>query len=274
MLNNQDNSRIKDDEKFNQVFKILADVIAPELDSENQVKRDFLQTSKIIINFWKKAIITVLKEADWWEKIFFIGSGFLTLLCFVLAIIVSIIKNANEVPDRHFILFALICTLLIMPFWLSFIALNTRRTWESPSLHTRNKLKKAIDEAKGDRTTIEELCRKSDKQTIKSIETQIKFLVELVQVQEKRNFNFLPLLALGSVVFVIYILGIPVQSLESSKPLYGAVAGLPGIVALTLLIFKLPIESSLQSQIIKYKRCLSLLERARNLLEDVGENEI
>lgn len=271
---NQTSTEIEENrnQKLNDILQILAKVITPETNT-TRTEIGFRQSLLIIVNFWKNLITAVLREAGYWEKISFIGIGVFMILSIGFAVIINIIKNSNEVPDKWLIRVALVCIFLIIPPLLSFIALNARRTWKSPSLYTRVRLEKSMNEAIDDHLTIKDLCEKSDQQALKSAEIQIKFLIEAIQLQEKINSNFLPILALGSVVLSIYILGIPAQSLEGNKFLYGAVTGLPGIVALILLIFKLTIESSLQSQILKYKRCVSLLERAQASINN-NENGI
>ncbi len=275
MTNNQSSTEAEENysQKLNDVFQILADVIAPEpRPDQPRPKIAFRQALRMILKFWVKLVTAVLKEADFWEKRFFIGTVVLVFLSCAFVVKINIIRAYRAVPDKWLIRAALICILFIYLFLLSFIALNSRRTWKSPSLYTRSRLRKSIDEAIENQSIIKFLCEKSNEKILNSARSQINLLVESIQVEDKTNSNFLPLLALGSVVLGIYVLGVPTQTLEDGKFLYGAVTGIPGIVALTLLILKLTIDLSLQSQILKYKKCLSLLERAQDLIHD-RENE-
>ncbi|MBV9387185.1 MAG: DUF2281 domain-containing protein [Chroococcidiopsidaceae cyanobacterium CP_BM_ER_R8_30] len=114
---------------------------------------------------------------------------------------------------------------------------------------------------------------RGDKQKLKYAESIIKNLViEEIQVGEKNTSNFLPLLSPILILLIIW-LGFPIQ-LPQNTSLYNTAITILGLGTAALPILKFWNEWESQSLILKFKRCLFLLEQAQNMADNTSQQVV
>ncbi len=83
----------------------------------------------------------------------------------------------------------------------------------------------------------------------------------------------MPILAFVFVVFCIYILnvvlGVDAKLVLGNNLFYGTITGISGLIALCLLILKFLHESKYESQITNYNKCISFLEKAQTIANNL-----
>ena len=100
-------------------------------------------------------------------------------------------------------------------------------------------------------------------QALKTAESIIKnLIIEENQTREKNISNFLPILAPSVILLCSILFGVPIKLSENTS-FYDKAIKIIGWGTLVLPIGKFIIESGLQSLILKFKRCLFILEQAQ-----------
>ncbi|MBD2305419.1 hypothetical protein H6G17_07815 [Chroococcidiopsis sp. FACHB-1243] len=136
---------------------------------------------------------------------------------------------------------------------------------------------KTLDESEhrslNDIELIDKLCKDVSQLTLKYALAEINNLLEARQEKAKNDFKLLPIFTMTLVITIIYVLGIPVEFFGNPL-LYGAIAGVSGVVITAKPIIEFTAESGLQSGIFALKRSVFLLEQAKSILENIEKENI
>ena len=84
---------------------------------------------------------------------------------------------------------------------------------ESTEEIIKEDIEKAKEEVLFEQQVVNELYKNVQKHTVKIVESKLKILIEERQIRAKIAAFFLPIIALGLVIILINILGIPIISL-------------------------------------------------------------
>lgn len=104
--------------------------------------------------------------------------------------------------------------------------------------------------------------------TLKIVELKLKSLIERTLENDRTSVSLIQLLSIICVVLFIYLLGIPITSLEQ-KWLSGTIPGTGVIVGLVL---KYDNDSANAYARNTYRRCLSIIEEAQLVTDNIEIN--
>lgn len=239
----------KTNEELAFVFDLLARIIASK--KGNDSKKISL---RIIASYLYKSIAPTVRE-----KVYL--TGCVTFIVF--AYVVKLIHPQTIDFYKYRLAFTFIS--IICLYWFAIVKLlrNIKQQKSSEEI-IQEDIEKAKKEVLLEQKLVKELYKKVQKHTLEIVESKFKGLIEERQIRAKTSAILIPILVLVFVLILINILGIPIDFF-GNKLLYGAVVGVPGIVAFIRPILEFSLESGLEWQIIRFKRCLSLLEQAQVL---------
>lgn len=93
--------------------------------------------------------------------------------------------------------------------------------------------------------------------TLRTVEKEIKYLIEDREGNKKRSSAFVPVIPIMLILAFVYIFGI--EALEPQKFLF---LGIPGTIA-SMGIINLFFEAAYQAEFRYYRKCLLLIEKAQ-----------
>lgn len=270
------------DEELNNIEKILQEHIARETPRPSK-KNSFRQMLAIVSIFWSSLISDIWQNFSIGERRFLYGAAASFLLASVFnyiskPLVYRLFTNTKAEDVNNYVwllrllLTSILCYVLYFVCLVSFVALNITRSLNGSNQLILNTLGRVKDKAKDEQKLVKELSRFSQ-QSLKSFEEQISLHLKVVELREKITSDLLPLIAIGAVVFYIYILNIPIQSLGNNL-FFGAVAGVSVLAAaLVLPLLKFVLNSSKLTLITPFERCLALLKQARDIKSNTEANE-
>ncbi len=154
------------------------------------------------------------------------------------------------------------------------------RAREGGKKSAQQMLKQAKEDAIAYLPVVNEICTiaKGQQLALNAAESIIKSLViEKSQVIEKNVSNLLPILATGLIVLCIIFFGVPIQLPENTS-FYNKAITIVGwetlVLPIVLPIAKFIAESESQSLILKFKRCLFILEQAQIRVNNTNQQVI
>lgn len=250
-----------DEEQLIKVFELLGNEIDPE--TGKTYSTNPLDILIRVIIFFKQEFISFLKKAGFWEQRAFwfaIGS---TAAYFSFALIILVFKIKLQSWAKAVI--SLLFIFIIMLSLLSFMVLNVARMQNRSKgfIRKKNQLigKNNLDEQIEEQRIVNQLGNIASLQNLKEAELRFNSFIEQSQGRDQSASNFLPILALISIILYVYISGLSLQPLEDL--LSGGVKGAPGVFAIILYISKFTFESESQTRILKYKKYLYFLKQAQ-----------
>lgn len=213
-----------------------------------------------------------------WKKYFSIGLAFFIFEFSILTIAILVSKASKDphiakeswfVPIIYFLLGIALCSLVL------YFVLIIIKNWESNKYPAWGMIDKAREEIIAYQPVIQKLCEieKNRQQTLKSAESIIKSLIDNLQVGEKNISNSLPILVPSLIAIIIVFIGFPIQ-LPGNSSFYNAVLAIVAIGTPFIPVFKFINELGAQYQILKFKKCLLLLEQAQARANDTNQQAI
>ncbi|MCU0534020.1 MAG: hypothetical protein MUD14_08995 [Hydrococcus sp. Prado102] len=248
-------------QKLNRYLK-STDLIKKQNQSSNYIKQLFAKSPGL----QKSAIIVII-----------LSSLFLML----------IIWNTNQViqtnPTRQltqeqaqfYVSWIFSCLIgLIVGFLMGTISIiielyNSFKT--STQLNRQNVLKNTTDAIEAEKIS-EELFNEFDNKTLGLTKKALKISFD----ESKSNYNtfskFLPILLIIVLVMSVYITGIDISTISKK---YNLDYFFPGVTLFAFLLFLVQYfyELDIQSKMIKYEKCLMILEQAQAMAEDIQTNQ-
>ncbi len=156
--------------------------------------------------------------------------------------------------------------------WLGWLALMFIKAWGNRKEPARKMIEQAEEDAIAYQPVVNEIFKiaKGQQQTLKVAESIIEnLIIEESQAREKILSNLLPILVTSLIILMI-LLGFPIQ-LSGNTSLYNTAITIVGWGTLVLPIGKFITESGSQSLILKFKRCLFLLEQAQAKVNNTNQ---
>lgn len=224
-------------------------------------KKASLKRSKYKTNFWL------------WEKVFLYG--LLTSLLILMILVAVLSKSYHKIAPPWYLTGLVFSFLFIaMFFFIACLFVLFIKIRQGRKEAFKINVEKNMEDMVAYQPVVKALYTTvgGNKQKLKAVELIIKDLViEEIQGREKNTSNFLPLLS--PIVVLIIWLGFPIQFPQNTS-LYNTAITILGWGTATLPIWKLWIEWETQSLILKFKRCLFLLEQAQNMADNTSQQVV
>jgi len=196
-----------------------------------------------------------------------------------------LVKHFQEIPlpsplKVDFVYFLLLSApgLLIIPLIIEFFIAKEDGKYPANKL-----IKQANEDVIAYRPVVSAIHKitKGDEQKLKAAESIIKSLIiEERKTSEKNMANLLPIWA-SFVVLIVWLcfpnqlpVNTPPNQVPVNTPLYNQLITIAGLGAITLPIWKFIAESSSQFLILKFNRCLFILEQAQARANNTNQQVI
>lgn len=209
-----------------------------------------------------------------WEKVF--SYGLLTSLL-TLMILASLVSKSYHKIVPPWYLRGLIFSFLIIAMFLFgslVVTLVFKYYMQIEKKACKNNFEKTREDVIAYHPVVKALYTtvRGDHQKLKVAESIIKNLViEEIQIREKNTSNLLPLFS--PIIVLIIWFAFPIQ-LPQNTSLYNTAITILGLGTSTLPIWKFFTGLESQSLILKFKRCLFLLEQTQLMANNINQQAI
>lgn len=189
----------------------------------------------------------------------------ISMFAFLVATKLSIYFNYKPLAFLALIILLFITLFLILILYLTLVEVRN-----SSKVSQKDTVKNFM--IKIEQEEVKEISKKFCVLALKKAEKYIELSLKRFQSRRKTYDIILQIVVFICVVFLILFFGEPVQQLLEGKLLYGTVTGIPGLIALLILIGKFISTQNEESITNKYNEWLFILEEAQAIDDEKQPN--